>query len=57
MEKDQSPQAKHQIELMLTSNHPAYGVGMRRLKKYQEDHKLSGLLSVLKTGAKIPKGY
>lgn len=57
LEKDQSPQARHQLALMMTSNHPVYGVGMRRLKKYQEEHKLAGLLAVLKTGAKIPKGY
>ncbi len=57
LEKDKSPQARHQIALMMTSSHPVYGVGMRRLKKYQEEHKLAGLLSVLKSGAKIPKGY
>ena len=54
--KDASAQARFMRQEMLADQTP-YGVGMRRLQKYEQAKGQAGVLAVLKASSAIPRGY
>lgn len=58
LEKHPSAYGGYRRDVIMTSSNKIYGKSTRRLQTYAKDHGgLAGVLTLLKTGEKIPDGY